>query len=435
MKWFFFALCSLFFLENLICQEDFSIVSSDQSHRKSFEDIIKSADSILITNPHNQSVLLMKGNALFDLMKLEEAKLVFKSLYSIDSTVVYTLQTLSSIEYSLGNPKLSIAYLERLLFIDPANTKAQIQLAKLYHIYGYYNKSIPLYRSLLNEDSTNFYFYKQIGIGYENMAINDNALLYLNRAFNLNMGDAGLASRLANLYVVEKQIIESLRVMNIAISVDSLHPSLLKQRGYLYYLNHEFAKSIADFNKSYTIGDSSPFLYKYYGLALFQNKDYENSISFLLKAFKLDEKDTETSFKLGVAYSRDYDMNQSNAMLKKTFENLQPDSSIIYAIFRELGNNATQRNLFEDALGYYFKMMKYGQLKAEHYYTIASIYDSKYNNFAEAEKYYIAFMKAAEFDPSSFREMAYPSNQLEEFANIAIRRLNKFKEEKFFHAN
>lgn len=208
---------------------------------------------------------------------------------------------------SLGRVKESENVFSDVLQSDSLNFFANSQLAKINFMQRDYRKAVERYGVSAIMDTTNYYFYKQLGECYSRLGFNPFAVEMFSRAFRLNPRDAGLTVSLATAQVSAGNIEEALAECEAFEHFDSLNVPVMRYKGYTLLLLRKFDEVEAVMHKLLSIGDTSAFTYSCLGYALNWNGLIYQSVEPLEKAYKLDTTNFKVITTLASAIAATYD--------------------------------------------------------------------------------------------------------------------------------
>jgi len=163
------------------------------------------------------------------------------------------------------------------------------ELANLYSIRKEYAKSLAIYKRLLEKDSLNYYYAKQVGKNFLDMNQSDSAIYYYEYAFSLNQKDVFLAHRLGNLHLRNKDLPTAIMRVNTGLEHDSTNIDLLKLRGYLFIHFGRYDLAIMDLEKARLQDSLSAFTNKYLGMSYYEDKQFNQARITFMEAVIVEE--------------------------------------------------------------------------------------------------------------------------------------------------
>jgi tetratricopeptide (TPR) repeat protein len=266
-----------------------------------FEDVVRLADTLQVADSLKGQVHYIRGRAYQSMLNYDSAYHYFFKACQEDSTNLAFRIFLGSAMYRTGRIREAIEMYKGMVSTFQAGDRILAELADLYTMRKEYEKSLAIYKGLLEKDSLNYYYAKQAGRNYWEMNRPDSAIHYYERAFALNPRDVLIAHRLGNLYLLKGDPRTAIRRVSTGLAYDSANLDLLKLRGYLYLHDGQFTAAISDLEKAWLPDSLSVFTNKYLGMSYHEEKRFGEARSMLLRAFILDSTDAETAFFLGDA--------------------------------------------------------------------------------------------------------------------------------------
>jgi tetratricopeptide (TPR) repeat protein len=313
--------------------------------------------------------------------------------------------------HRFGKTSEAILVFEQVIREDSLDRRSRLDLAALYMIRKEYLKSLELYQHLIQDDTLNYFLFKQAGVCFLETGQQDSALHYFERAFFLNPADVYLTQQIANIYIYNEQLDKSLLTVQKGIVHDTSHTDLLSLRGYIWFLSSNPTLAIRDLKAAASRDSSSVFTYKYLGLALLQEKQFDEARMALLKAHKLDNLDITIIFSLGSACRWSNYEEEAIQYYQKAIQLLQSSLKVMKDARIELAEIYVDLEQFDNALEAYDESLSYDALDSFIFYKMAQVYDYYLDRKEIAIKYYEKYLagKTAEsrqgnlIDPESER--------------------------------
>lgn len=359
--------------------------------QNNYNEVLTNCELILKKN-NNPEVFYIKGLAQKALLKLEDSKSSFKKAISLDPENLNYSQALADVLYQLQDNKKALALYSELNE-NSSNTYFELQMAKIHQREDNYTNAIELYKSLLVNDTSNYYYHKQIAICYQKNKLLVEALNHYNAAFALNNSDLNLVPVICNIYLKGGEFNKVISVCDIGLETDSTKASLHRFKAYAQFLSHKYQDAEQSFKKSISFGDTSVFNYKYLGLNYYQQENFAHAIEALEKAIELDEKDIELHYFLGFAYSYDYRKNEGREYLLKTMEMMQPDKQDMVDILKQLSEIEFYYGNIEGLEHHLAEMMRISPETKYPYYKLGRLYDYHYDDPKKALEYYQMYLE------------------------------------------
>ncbi len=205
-------------------------------------------------------------------------------------------------------------------------------------------------------------------------------------------------------------------ILIIFISSNSLAQSNAEEKiklGTENFKKREFIKAEKDFSDAIELGKDIGVLKLAYinkGLTLNELEEYEKAIICFDKAYILDSSDKLTLVDKGATYLYLNDIESAKQEFKKVLSFSTKDQSAV-ASYYYLGKLSIQEGSFENAIGYFDKLIELNNTDYEVYYLRAI---AKGNNM-DFDGAIADYDKAIEYNP----------NYMEAFANKRTMKLNK----------
>jgi tetratricopeptide (TPR) repeat protein len=365
------------------------------------------------------------------LYRFQQAASNFEKAVEIEPENVIYLRKLGETYSSLNNYRLAIKAYKQLLSLDPLNIPAMNKLAGLLLTDGQPENAIIYYHILLEKDSMNYYFHKQMGLAYSAMQQQDSAILHLQFAANLNPADASLSLALSKLYYTKQDYIAGISVLDNSLLHNPEKISLLKFRGLLNLQLKRADSAVADFYSVYKQHDTSAFTCKYLGISYYFTQEYDSASKYLTLATNLDSTDVENWFYNGIALSRAYYKKEGTIILEKTLEKLKPDKNTLADIYAELADNYFYFGDADKAAEMNQIALNYAPGKAILNYKLGNYYYNK-KNLKKALDFYVTYLNKTGYSPSEALKKGEFNGSASDFV---YKRIQKIREELFFEGS
>ncbi len=258
--------------------------------------------------------------------------------------------------FSLGRVKEAEKVFSSVVQSDSLNFFANSQLAKIFLGQKEYLKALERYGRLASMDSSNYYFFKQLGECYSKLGFNPFAVEMFSQAFRLNPRDANLTVSLATAYLNAGNQEEALNVCNAYEQYDSLNIPVLRYKGFTLVSMKRYEEGEAVMRKLLSIGDTSAFTYSFLGYALNWNGLIYQSVEPLEKAYQLDSTDFRVTTTLASAIAATYNPKQGLEYYSKAEALISPKPSDVIQleagrawIYAKLGMVDTAYYLYKKA--------------------------------------------------------------------------------------
>ena len=394
-----------------------------------FEDLLLVTDTIEVADSLMDQVYYFRGQAYQSLLNYDSAYHYYHMANQVDSSNLSFRIAIGTMLYRLGRISESIEIYEAIVAEFQPLDQHLAELANLYSIRKKYDKSLAIYKGLLEKDSLNYYYAKQAGKNFLDMNQSDSAIYFYEYAFSLNQKDVFLAHRLGNLYLLKKDLPKAINRVSTGLLYDSTNLDLLKLRGYLY-LHFELTEpAIVDLQKAWLQDSLSVFTNKYLGISYYEDKQYDQARIVLMEAFRLDSTDAETAFFLGNACRGSRYEEDGVRYYRKAIELNKPDPKTMKNIYIQLAELFKVLHRFEETFEAYDMALEYDPGDNTIYFKIAQSYDRNLNQKKTAIEYYEKYLSGGSTDHQLFNAEEGTVTALEKHAR---ERINRLKEDLFF---
>jgi tetratricopeptide (TPR) repeat protein len=192
--------------------------------------------------------------------------------------------------------------------------------ARIVFSLGDYEKAGLCYNKLLETDSLNAGYLRQLAACYDKLDSTRLSMNYYAKALSSNPDDLVSGMRLA----------EKLLQQNMYTDADSLtgtllnnhkHPELYKMRGDAMYALKEHAEAYACYEPLLRKGTSNPDLLRKAGISKFMNGETELAVQMLSVAHLVNPEDEITCYYLGLSYQSMKDYKASELFFKAAISN------------------------------------------------------------------------------------------------------------------
>ena len=391
--------------------------------------LIHEAKSRIRDDSISADLYYILGLTYSEISKYDSALYFFQNALKTDSTNLKLLSATGRIYTALGRYNEAIKTYEIILDKDSSIIKPRTLLANLYLLQNNHPEAIIHYVYLAGNDTSNYFYYKQLGRCHQELGDTDLALANFIKAFNLNPYDLGIVSRMINLYLRKKDFVNGLELANKGLAIDSMNIELRKQRAYLYYLTEQYDQAIQDFHQAMVAGDSSQFTCKYLGLCLYEGKKFLDAREHLRMAYVKDTFDAETTFFLGLSYRWSQEEELGVEYLNKTLELLKPDPRQMSRIYIELAGVYQVLHQFDMTIESYTKALGYTDSKDLIYFRLGQVYEENLDNKKMAIEYYQKYLDNKTADHQLYDSS---SQTMEPLLYQVQSRINRLREELFF---
>jgi len=369
-------------------------------------------------------------------MKVNELALEdYEQAITLDSTDVSLLAKTADILYKLKRYKDAGNKYLKIVFLDPKNTKAYLNIATMFYSAVpkdyvdaaiYFEKYIALEKSkVAYENITNSYnaiknyekTYSYATEGLKNYP--DDIILIKNAAiatYNLKKYDESakyykaVPDSLLSIYDLKSAGYSFLNIKSDSIAImyfelvikkDSSQSSLYMDIANTYYRNKDYEKAAKYYTAKIKVEPKNDLAYQYMGFAYFFDKKYNNARQAFLDAKNLKDTTFITNYYLAKCYelvdSSGQAAEQFVRVLKLTEGKEKQYKDAIFEASSYLGDRAYQRKNYSGAVSYYLKVIQIKSSDSSIMERLGACYFLLQNN-DEAIKWYRAALK---YNPKS----------------------------------
>lgn len=272
--------------------------------------VIDYADSLIDLEKANHKVWLYKGLSHQAIYQYPKAVQSFQKAGRLKPGTDIDLLLAKAWEYS-GAEENAIKIYSDILKKDSLNMPALARMASIYKNQRDYLNSTDYYSRLINIDSTNSFFYYQLGHSTSKIGLSEPAASYFFKAYTLNPNDFKSVKGFLNELVKQTRYEEALRYIDSFLYVFPENLQLIKQRAYLFGIGGNYLDAVKEFEKVVEMGDSSLYTCKYFGQSLYNNGNYEQAVYWLDRYLQKKPDDVKNQFIIAIAYQKDYQYQNS----------------------------------------------------------------------------------------------------------------------------
>ncbi len=272
----------------------------------------------------------------------------------------------------------SIGAFEKVLEIEPQNTLALIELAKVYFRKNSLDQVEQIYRKIFELDPENTYAHRKMAELYVVTKRYDEAMSEFRQLVELEVGNGDNHMRIIDLHKEmnakneskQKVFLEIINQLKAQVEQNPKDVMASFSLGYAY-LTLSSGFSLTDEERQWAVyyfkqaNAADPTnLWPYWGLKLVYNKEsiagkhmYDEAIAICKKALKQDENSARAHFELGESYNENYDVNMKNEAMQEYRKAIQLDPLFVEAHFR-LASIYRVKNMFDKAVEEYNKVIE-----------------------------------------------------------------------------
>ncbi len=380
-----------------------------------YRNAIDELNSIILKDSADTEALYYLGlnyQALSDFYKAASVLQKAVEYKPYDTRLLYSL---GDNYFSSGLINQADTVLSKAFSLDSTGNEVQILLGKVLMNKQKWNKAASIYLKLIDEDSSNSYFYEKEAKCQSELDNIEPAITYYSRANLLNPKNINTSLELSYLLYLQKQYDTAIKVVNDGLKYYRFKPSLYKRKADIYMKMEDYAGAVSNYYFAFANGDSSAENLKNIGISLYWEGQKDNTldelqsaVNFLEHSAEKNNKDAVTFFYLGALYKnfKEY---------KKSLDNFMHASDLLKDSFLEntyvqIGAVYQLENKYKDALDYYQDALRENPSDKSTLFYIGNSYD-KLKQKRMAVYYFKKFIKE---DPNGDKKLlGFASGRLE----------------------
>ena len=310
---------------------------------------------------------------------------------------------------------------------DPKRIYSGIWLSNYYMKEREYKEAKDILLKLYNNDSTNSYFARNIGLCNIKLIDKVGSIKWLLKATELDSTDIKAYEYLALVYVSLEKFDLALENLNKALLVDPNNKELYVKIGDTHIMRNHNYQAIPVFLKAYELDTKDESIAKKIGICYFKIKKNDKAKEYLDRTINLGVNDLQVYEYLGYIHADMNQLDSSNYYFNEALKLIKPDSETIFSLKESIAKNYYTKGDFVKAINIYNEML--GMHLTDVYWItyrknkviieIASIYQDKLDNKLKAIEYYEKVVEP---------EITINKNYYE----YAQSQISKLKEELFF---
>jgi tetratricopeptide (TPR) repeat protein len=165
-----------------------------------FKDAVESLQAISTAGENSPARHLKLGIAYKGLYQFDLAKTELEEALRLSPDSPEILYALGGCYKSLDRLDDAESAFQKSFLINSGNVNAAVDLCTIFMMQNKYDSAAVVYNKLLENDTTNSYFYKQLGNCYVKIDSVSGAILNYEKSLNYNPKDAGTFARLAQVF-------------------------------------------------------------------------------------------------------------------------------------------------------------------------------------------------------------------------------------------
>lgn len=378
----------------------------------------------------------LRAKALRAMNRYPEALNEWNSLLKEDSTDTKVLIELAECYRLVGNLGKATQCYAKAVALNEDNRYFRIQHIRSLLSSDNYEKARNACHAWLDKDSLSATAFKLMGMAYEGMVDNPdaltNAFMSYNAAYRIDSLDAQTVAHIASIFNNNEQFRDAVDVTEKYRLTDTLNIDVNRQNAKAYCFLKDYPTAIKRYEALKEMGDRSFATLYYLGVSHYGDNWVYGARDNLLEAHKKAPNDVNVLYYLGKASARSSWKDEGVEYMKKALEIVVPTDSLMAKLYDGLVE--CQRYVKTDPyerIETLKKLYSYTK-KYQIFYQIAEIYDRQ-KDYANAVHYYEKYMN---FVPKARQEAlddeGKPIPNAETLYQRVKRRVEKIKVEDFF---
>lgn len=377
-----------------------------------FDKIISLVNPADTLNSFSSNNYYKIGLAYQCLYKHLNAAEVFKKAAKLDSLNSKYYSAAASSYSMLGISDFAEENYRLAFRLDSSDISTTISFGNSLIENGKFSDASQVYRFLINNDSTNSIFFKQLAYCFFKTGNDSSAILNYKKSISLNPQNKNSILTLAQIYKRKELPDSALSILDLGLQFYPHDISLNRFKADLHFQKKEHFWAVSHFGKAIAYGDSSASNFQKLGLSYYfiaasdafrtlkeRDKKFQNAIDALLQARELDKKDHLTCMYLGVGYKEIGNFEKAIEYLKITIDLMIPE----YAgdVYTYLAGSYQLKNNFPETIRSYKKAIEFNPSEKLLLYFLATVYDKWYEDKTDALNLYQKFLDCKiEVDPA-----------------------------------
>lgn len=204
-----------------------------------------------------------------------------------------------------GNSLAARKAYETILKRDTSQRDALNQLGILFEKDAQYRKALIQYKRLIQLDSTNGYFQRQVALQYDRLEEDEQAIVHYEKALRINPEDRESLAELARLYLdlnPNKYLTVAGAYIERGLAKDSASVRFLLLNSRVDFRLARFEAVVKSLEKTMALGDSTAYFQRMLGRAYYETGRFDQSIFTFNRLIDLGEETEHNYGGLGTAY-------------------------------------------------------------------------------------------------------------------------------------
>ena len=272
-------------------------------------------------------------------------------------------------------------------------TAGQLSLkARIAFSLADYAGSVKHYLLLLETDSGNAGYLRQLAASYDKLDSLPQALIYYAKALSANPNDLVSGIRLTEKYLLLDRLTEADSLAGTLLNQQQ-HPELFRMRGDALYGMKEYAEAFSCYDPLLRKGTANADLLRKAGICKFMNGETEIAVQMLSVSHLVNPGDEITCYYLGMAYQSMKDYKASELFFKAAISNgISGNMGNYYSRIADMYETSGN---YSAALESYKNALIYSDKKPELHHEVARVYEVYLNDRKNALLNYQKYLELA----------------------------------------
>lgn len=295
----------------------------------------------------DSELLMLLGDAYKSQFDHKKALEIYRRVLKTDPENKRAMESASDMYSALGESGSSRRLLENLSAIDSSNLRIMIKLAQTCQSMQENRAAVNLYKRIMKKGESGYNTVKSLADCYWVMGLRDSAEVFYKVADFINGKSLVTKLNLSQIAYINKDMSSAKIYASRGSDLDTTYLPLRKQLGMVQFRLDEYKSAVKQFDYLMSKGDSTAL--KFAGSCKFFLGEFNKSIPLLRAALERDSTDTETLFYLGSSLSHNGETEEAIEVFNKILEMLQPDSSLVYKLYNQLGMAYSDLNKLQES--------------------------------------------------------------------------------------
>ena len=379
----------------------------------------------------------LRAKALRAMNRYPEALKEWNSLLEADSTNTKVLIELAECYKLVGRTSEATSCYEKAVSMHPENIYFRQHHIRALLATENYEKARNACHAWLDKDSLSATAFKLMGMAYEGMVDNPdaltNAFMSYNAAYRIDSLDAQTVAHIASIFNNNEQFQDAVDVTEKYRLTDTLNIDVNRQNAKAYCFLKDYPSAIKRYEALKAMGDNSFTTLYYLGVSHYGDNWVYGAYDNLSVAHKKAPNDVNVLYYLGKAAARSSWKEEGVGYLKEAIEIVTPTDSLMAKLYDGLVECYRYSNKSDpyEKIEAMKKLYSYNK-KYTLFYNIAYTYDHQ-KDYANAVHYYEKYMALVPKDKQvALDSDGKPMPHSDTLYQKARRRVEKIKAEDFF---